>query len=193
MIKPALVVVKADLMDVKTLCLGALDMGDATGYEIKKMFEEGIFSHYLEASYGSIYPALTKLTQDGLVTCQSEPQDRRPDKKIYSITPSGRSVLKDSIDAPIAPDRFKSEFLFVMLFTHMMSPERKTELIEDRIRELKRELAHIRADREEKGDPHHEFVRLYGEAVMEASLAFLDENRHLIEETGPARDMELAR
>ena len=48
-----------------TLCLGILRFGDATGYEIKKMVEEDMFNHFIEASYGSIYPALTRMSQDG--------------------------------------------------------------------------------------------------------------------------------
>ncbi|GEQ96922.1 hypothetical protein JCM17844_05590 [Iodidimonas gelatinilytica] len=53
-------------MDVRTLCLGILALGDASGYEIKKMVAEGSFSFFSEASYGSIYPALTKLTDEAL-------------------------------------------------------------------------------------------------------------------------------
>ena len=51
-------------MNVRTLCLGVLSFGDATGYEIKKMAEDGLFSHFIEASFGSIYPALTKMTDE---------------------------------------------------------------------------------------------------------------------------------
>ncbi len=103
-------------MDVRTLCLGALTLGDATGYEIRKMFEDGVFSHFLEASYGSIYPALTRLTEEGLVTCHSEQQEKRPDKKIYSVTAKGRTAFTEALLEPLAEDKFRSEFLFVMLF-----------------------------------------------------------------------------
>jgi hypothetical protein len=48
-------------MNVKTLCLGILSFGEASGYEIKKKVEEGLFSHFIDASYGSIYPALTQM------------------------------------------------------------------------------------------------------------------------------------
>ena len=34
-------------MDAKTLCLGVLLRGEASGYEIKKAFEEGPFSQFL--------------------------------------------------------------------------------------------------------------------------------------------------
>ena len=39
-------------MDIRTLCLGILTWGDASGYEIKKIFEDRL-SYFYEASYGS--------------------------------------------------------------------------------------------------------------------------------------------
>ena len=44
------------MMDAKTMCLGALMLGDATGYDIRKRVEE-TFSHFLDVSLGAIYPA----------------------------------------------------------------------------------------------------------------------------------------
>lgn len=72
--------------NVTTPCIGALFFGKATGYEINKMFVEGPFARFLDAGYGSIYPALTRLTEEGKVTCEAAPQDGRPDKKIHSLT-----------------------------------------------------------------------------------------------------------
>jgi PadR family transcriptional regulator AphA len=51
-------------MDIRTLCLGILTFGDATGYTIKKRLE-GPLRHFYDASFGSIYPALRKLTDAG--------------------------------------------------------------------------------------------------------------------------------
>ena len=76
-------------MNVRTLCLGILTTGEASGYEIKKEIEEGLFSHFIDASYGSIYPALTQLAGEGLVTVRAEEQSGKPDKKVYAITPKG--------------------------------------------------------------------------------------------------------
>src|SRR3546814_13530763 len=79
-------------MDAKTLCLGVLSRGAASGYEIKKAFEEGPFSHFHQASFGSIYPALNALSADGLVAGRAQAQQKRPAKKIYSLTPKGRNA-----------------------------------------------------------------------------------------------------
>jgi DNA-binding PadR family transcriptional regulator len=53
-------------MDVKTVCLGMLTDGDASGYDLKKEFESS-FGHFFAAGYGSIYPALGALARDGMV------------------------------------------------------------------------------------------------------------------------------
>ena len=44
-------------MDVKTVCLGMLTDGEASGYDLKKKFESS-FGHFFAAGYGSIYTAL---------------------------------------------------------------------------------------------------------------------------------------
>ena len=78
-------------MDVRTLCLGVLSFGDATGYEIKKYFEEA-FSHFFVAGYGSIYPALAELAEEGLVRVRDQIGDRRAGAKVYQLT-GGRIPL----------------------------------------------------------------------------------------------------
>ena len=67
-------------MNVKTLCLAILYDENATGYEIRKLSVEGEYAYFVEASFGSIYPALAKLEEEGLVTSQVELQDGKPAK-----------------------------------------------------------------------------------------------------------------
>ena len=52
-------------MDVKTVCLGMLTDGPASGYDLKKQFESS-FGHFFAAGYGSIYPALSSLAANGI-------------------------------------------------------------------------------------------------------------------------------
>ena len=76
-------------MDVKTVCLGMLTEGPASGYDLKKEFES-TFSHFFAAGYGSIYPALSALSESGLVDCEEIPQEGKPDRKVYRITDKGQ-------------------------------------------------------------------------------------------------------
>ena len=62
-------------MDIRTLCLGVLSFGAASGYEIKKRVERS-FGSFFDASFGSIYPALNGLTRDGFVSCTAEVQEK---------------------------------------------------------------------------------------------------------------------
>jgi PadR family transcriptional regulator, regulatory protein AphA len=132
-------------MDVRTICLGILTRGEATGYEIKKLVEDGGYQHFAEASFGSIYPALSQLTQDGLVQVRAEVQDKRPDRKVYSITPAGRSEFLASLLKPMAEDRHRSPFMFAMLFSHLLPPERVTALLDGYIHQNEQKLAQLTA------------------------------------------------
>lgn len=164
-------------MDVRTLCLGILALGDATGYEIKKMVAEGSFSFFSEASYGSIYPALTKLTDEGLVACTAMPQTKRPDKKVYNLTDSGRAELTLSLRRDPGPDKNRSEFLASILFAEAVSPERVKDLIDDRIRQHRQKIDALSALLDEDMTPASAFVVQFGVAVQRAALDFLEKNR----------------
>ena len=100
-------------MNTQTLILAILNAGDASGYEIKKFSSEGSFSHFVDISFGSIYPTLAKLEADGLVTGRSETQSGKPDKIVYSITDAGRAAFIGALSSPPQADKFKSEFLLV--------------------------------------------------------------------------------
>ena len=76
-------------MDAKAIILGFLMQKSMTGYELKKAFSIS-FSFFSGLSYGSIYPALKKMEQQGLITMRMEIQEGLPNKKIYTITKLGR-------------------------------------------------------------------------------------------------------
>jgi DNA-binding PadR family transcriptional regulator len=63
-----------------------------TGYQVKQLFESSI-NHFWNAHVSQIYRELTRMEQDGWVTHYIEPQEGKPDKKIYSITPSGTEAF----------------------------------------------------------------------------------------------------
>ncbi len=168
-------------MDIRTLCLGILTLRDATGYEIKKTFE-GELSHFYDASFGSIYPALTKMTDEGLVRCTEQSQAGRPDKKVYSITASGRMAFMDALSKKPRKDRIRSEFLAMLMFAGLMSSSRVAELIDNRIAELERDIDTYSGCHDET-PPRNEdvFLRGFGVAIYRAERDYLIENRHLLE------------
>ncbi len=166
-------------MDVRTICLGILTRGEATGYEIKKLFQEDGYQHFIEASFGSIYPALNRMTEEKLVSVRAEPQAKRPDRKVYSITPAGHAAFMDALMRPLGEDRHRSPFVFAMLFSHLLPKERVRAMMDVYIAQSQSKLAMI-----EEGMPRttaEAFVAGLGQAIYRASLDFLKSHRADIE------------
>lgn len=165
-------------MDTRTLCLGALNRGAASGYEIKKSFEEGPLAHIHEASFGAIYPALNGLAAEGLVECCAYPQDKRPDKKLYSITAAGRRALETALAQPPAADKVRSDFCFILFFAHLLPPELLAEFIDARIAWYDETLARMEACEGLPQRPAGErFVHGLGLTVYQATRDYLRDNR----------------
>jgi PadR family transcriptional regulator, regulatory protein AphA len=166
-------------LNVKTLCLGFLSTREATGYEIKKEYEDGLFSHFIEASYGSIYPALNQLAAEGLLSVREEEQTGKPDKKVYAITAQGHAALAKWLAVVPARDKYKSEFLFQMLLQHYISPAHQLMAVEKQVADLKADLATI-AQCEAKMEQSTDqavggcFVMGYGKAVLTAGVSYLE-------------------
>lgn len=164
-------------MNTQTLILAILNFQDASGYEIKKQSSEGVFSYFVDISYGSIYPTLSKLEADGLVFGRSESQSGKPDKKVFSITTKGRQEFIATLASPPAIDKFKSEFLLVAMSADLTSPEVITKAIDKRIIEMEELIKVITGLRVECDHPATQWITSYGLHVKGADLAFLRSNR----------------
>ena len=159
-------------MNVRTLCLGILSLQEASGYEIKKDIEDGLFSHFIDASFGSIYPALTQLAGEGFVTVREQEQTGKPDKKVYAITEAGRNALAKAISVVPAKDKYRSEFLFQMLLQDYLSPEMMLVAIQKQLNDLNEDLGRIAECSQEAHGSH--FVADYGNAVLTAAVKCLE-------------------
>ena len=164
-------------MDVKTLCLGVLSRGACSGYEIRKQFEEGPFSHFQEAGFGSIYPALKKLTEEGLVTCEQHAQDSRPDKKVYAVTQKGRHALFEAVNRRPGEDKFRSDFLYMMFFGDLMTPADLDRRITERTSYHRAQLEILDSCGKTRSPGEH-FVRNFGVAMHRAALAYVEAHGH---------------
>ncbi|MEM0905963.1 MAG: PadR family transcriptional regulator [Pseudomonadota bacterium] len=165
------------LSPVSTLCLAILHRGEATGYEIKKESVEGDYRYFIDASYGSIYPALARLATDAFVTVREETQPGRPARKIYAITEKGRSALLSALSEPPGPDIFRARFLLVAKFARELPADVVRAAIEERRAHLTEEIAHLDSIAEDECDnPGVAWIVDYGRACMGASLSHLDDH-----------------
>jgi DNA-binding PadR family transcriptional regulator len=168
-------------IDVRAICLALLSGGPKTGYEIKKSFEEGPLGYFIEASFGSIYPALGRLTEEGLVECRTQPQDGKPDRKIYSMTPEGQRAFKEALQTKPGPDKYRSDFLFILLFAEHLPPQHLKRLIDERLEDYQAMLKRMEAADCAPLPGGIEFVRGQGIAYFRAIIDYIEKNRHLVE------------
>lgn len=138
-------------MNVSTLCLAILSFGEASGYDIRKLSTEGNFSHFVDASYGAIYPALDRLETEGMVTRRIETQEGKPSRHAYVITDKGRMGLVSQLMEPIGADKLKSEFLLLALCAEHLPASRIAEVVDQRIDEIGR-MANDFADKRDDCD-----------------------------------------
>jgi PadR family transcriptional regulator PadR len=110
----------ADKLDVKQgtlalMILRTLDvLGPLHGYGVARRIEE-TSKDRLTLNYGTLYPALLKLEQEGFVTAEWGESENNRRAKFYSLTASGRRQLAretrewnktaDLIAAFLAPKR----------------------------------------------------------------------------------------
>jgi PadR family transcriptional regulator AphA len=166
-------------VNVRTLCLSILFEDEATGYEIRRRCVEGECSYFVEASFGSIYPALAKLEDERLVTSRTEQQEGKPAKKVYSITEAGRTAFAQELSGPLGDDVFRSPFLLFARYAHILP----AALVEERINEY---LQRTEADRSKLEEAmagrtlsaSDTWVMNYGRAVMGVAEQHLRSHMH---------------
>ncbi|MBC8267777.1 MAG: helix-turn-helix transcriptional regulator [Rhodospirillaceae bacterium] len=167
-------------MDAKNLCLGALTCGDASGYEIKKMFEEGPFAHFHQVSFGSIYPALAKLCDEELISMREETQDGRPDKKVYSLTDNGRQALRKALKKKPADDKLRSEVMVMFFLEEFLEADHLREVFDQQLEFYRRLLAKVEG-LDDSGVSHQRlFVRDFGRMFYRSIVGYMEENGHLL-------------
>lgn len=71
----------------------------ASGYDLKTAFSQSI-GHFWDAELSQIYPTLTRLQKQGLLTVSRKPSDKGPPRKVYALTAAGRKALREWLRSP---------------------------------------------------------------------------------------------
>ena len=164
-------------MNVRTICLAILYDADATGYEIRKLSVEGEYSYFVDASYGSIYPALARLEADGLVTSKVEHQAGKPAKKVYSITGAGRTAFLDSLFEELGDDEYRSEFLLFARFASELPASLVEQRLDQRLAKLDEILAEFDRMAGKHDQPADAWIIEYGRTCMSAARNYIQSRR----------------
>ncbi len=157
-------------MSVKYAMLGILAEKDLHGYELKTSFDEKV-GEFWSLNYGQIYTTLDRLEKDDLVTYDRQTQDRRPDRKIYSITRKGRKELDEWLSAPVNRVRaLRDEFFIKLVFMAKNNPTPVLDLIEKQKALYLKQMNRLTHQKVELKKKHKAPDALTTELLMDAGL-----------------------
>lgn len=100
---------------LKYVLLGFLNYGPQTGYELKQVMDQST-AFFWHAKQSQVYITLKALAAEGLVISHIEPQEDRPDRRVYDITEAGREDLRDWLARPQTEIDPRKETLLLKLF-----------------------------------------------------------------------------
>ncbi len=108
----------------KYAILGILNLKPSSGYDIKK-FCDSSFPYYWNENFSHIYPMLKRMEKEGLITKETEYNEGKPPRNIYSITEKGKNEFFAWVRSPIEESPIREEGLLKLA---MASPDNDAQI-----------------------------------------------------------------
>ena len=166
----------ASATSIRHFVLGLLTRQPMSGYDIKCFLKS--LSWLIDSpSFGSLYPALHALFENGLVTVEVIPRQDKPPRKIYSITEAGQQALQEWMDQPIASDASLKAFVMRLTLASNLSHADLIAHLQQRYAQVATHqlaLEQTAKTMDESMDLGERLALDYGLAVATAELAWLD-------------------
>ena len=110
--------------------LALLAKQPAHGYELKQALDSTFGPGWPPLNFGQIYTTLSRLERDGLVHSQDVPQEGRPGKRVYELTPQGRQALQEWVDTSTTGTHIKDDFFMKVVLARLSGIAEPATLIE---------------------------------------------------------------
>lgn len=101
--------------NMNQVILGLLNHEDLTGYEIKKRID-GSLHYFWKGSFGSIYPTLASLEEQGMIVKVDDHSHSKRERIVYRITDVGRDDLVQWLEESKTSNSLKYEMLLKLFF-----------------------------------------------------------------------------
>lgn len=167
-------------MLTRLVVLGLLKRRPMHGYEIQQIMQLGRMDRWAGILPGSIYHALKKLEQEGLVAVESVEQTGHRTRAIYKVTDAGldelRKLLREAWRTPATT--LPSTLYAAMTFLDDLPRAEMLEAVGAQITELEQRLAELAYGEGAKASNSHvpEYIRMVfanNRAHLEADLKLL--------------------
>ena len=167
--------------------LAAISIEPMTGYTLRAEIQRSL-GHFWSESFGQIYPALARLSGDGLIE-KTNDGSGRAGSATYRLTGAGRSQLVELLGAPPTPTTPRNGLLLRLFFGNILGIEACRSLVIDARAQAESQLAYLKVARAEASDgsyPEHQRYFLItisaGEHSARATIAWADETLRILTE-----------
>jgi DNA-binding PadR family transcriptional regulator len=127
-------------MSLEYAILGFLQYRQATGYDLKKVFDSSV-RHFWPADQSQIYRSLARLAEMGYAEQRVMRGLDRPDRKEYAITPAGRTALRAWLLSPLPSQDTRTAELIQVFFAGQLADEEALALFQRLAAEARAALA----------------------------------------------------
>jgi DNA-binding PadR family transcriptional regulator len=164
-------------MPIHHAVLTLLTGGPSYGYQLKAAFEAVAGPQWGPLNIGHLYQILERLSRDGLVVGERQPQPVKPDRVVYQITPSGRAELDRWLSEPSPRSGgFRDDFfLKITSAARTGNPDTVRGVLAHQRTHLLRELRNLDGLRRAATDPVVKLLLTTASRHVEADLAFIDD------------------
>ncbi|MZF88212.1 PadR family transcriptional regulator [Streptomyces sp. SID5643] len=98
-------------MALRNAVMAALLEGEASGYDLAKAFDATVANFWMSTPQ-QLYRELERMEAEGLVTARVVEQERRPNKRLFSLTEAGRKAVRAYTAEPLGkPAVIRDELL----------------------------------------------------------------------------------
>ena len=97
-------------MSLRDAVLAALLEGESSGYDLAKGFDASVANFWM-ATPQQLYRELERLAQQGLIQARIVEQERRPNKRMFSLTEAGYDAIRQFTGRPAKPSAIRDELL----------------------------------------------------------------------------------
>jgi DNA-binding PadR family transcriptional regulator len=98
----------------------------AHGYELKGSFEQAVGDQWGGLNIGHLYQILDRLSRDGLIESERQPQPVKPDRVVHHLTPAGRAELDHWLSEPSPRVRGYRDDFFLKLMAAVQTGQPTT-------------------------------------------------------------------
>jgi DNA-binding PadR family transcriptional regulator len=117
-------------MSLTNALLGILARGPVHGYDLRQKFSAMLGGEW-SISYGQLYPALSRLTRDGLISKTPEPGEKAAERNVYALTDAGRAQqvawMKKAVECQV---RTKDDLTLRMLSFDLIDEKAQRSILE---------------------------------------------------------------